>query len=888
MPDYPPELVRLVRQRLLDDQRFNLKSGQPLRNGMCRECGKKKCFITPEKFFFVKCGSGIWGGSKPAGKLSPDFFLIFSRLYGGDNRDAVADGYMCFDRGFSSDIIKGMYQQGARHIRGKWYETVRVQLWDGHYWERLIDADAVDANEGRKAMFSNGSAGAIKGRAWIPPGMEICRDDRIIITEGIFKSMAWLHVKDETGKPYKSITGMSAGNIPVKTIKEHADKNILWVLALDNDTAGHENAEKFVQIMTDLKQRYLVAFPRRKGEDWDDLFRKGALGPKMYQESVWRGRVDMAKSRVEKAAWIFARERSGYFLFDFDCRLFSCKMNSDTSGFTNGLDGRFDIPLEIGAFREVVDDIDEIANTTPEFLYFERDSVTGAQEYFFRAPLRRYGRIENETIALDGSVLASPDTFSKTLMSLTSGRYFDGKKVDLAILKDRWFNYGTTYVRSLPFVGYDKSTGVYVFHDWACHNGRILAKNENDFFEAGKHSLKVKTPKGQERNEMNSYMKPGAFTPDWLTDYQGAFSWNGMVVLAWWLGTLFAEQIRAEFGYWPVMEVTGEQGTGKTQMIEFLWRCCGRSEYEGFDPSKSTLVGRSRTFQQVANLPVVLLEGDRESGKTWDYNEIKMLYNGRYGRAIGVKTSGNETIEGVFRGGVMIAQNATVATESDAVLARIVHVHCTKEHFTPEGEQMALRLNRMPTADLCGFIGAAVTNERRLLRSFRANFEKLDGEWLANHDIQNRIVHNHAMVAAWLHTLPELFGNRMRGDWLDYLTSYLWSRAQDRQARCAADHPLLAQFWEQYEFIQTAQLEAGSTKNQLNHSKTPGEIAINLQHFQNLALNYRLEMLPLNELKRLFPIGKRYRLIANKPVNSAIRPGQSVRCYVFSAKGDSE
>ena len=163
-------------------------------------------------------------------------------------------------------------------------------------------------------------------------------------------------------------------------------------------------------------------------------------------------------------------------------------------------------------------------------------------------------------------------------------------------------------------------------------------------------------------------------------------------------------------------------------MIEFLWRCSGRKEYEGFDPSKSTLVGRARTFQQVSNLPVVLLEGDREGGKQWDYNELKMLYNGRYGRAIGMKSSGNETIEGVFRGGVLIAQNATVTTDADAVLARIVQVH----HFTREGEQKALRLNRMKVEDLSGLIGAALANEKKLLGEFDkqfsivgANFKKI-------------------------------------------------------------------------------------------------------------------------------------------------------------------
>ena len=63
----------------------------------------------------------------------------------------------------------------------------------------------------------------------------------------------------------------------------------------------------------------------------------------------------------------------------------------------------------------------------------------------------------------------------------------------------------------------------------------------------------------------------------------------------------------------------------------------------------------------------------------------------------------------------MIAQNATVTTDADAVLARIVQVHCTKDHFTREGEQKALRLNRMKVEDLSGLIGAALANEKKLI-----------------------------------------------------------------------------------------------------------------------------------------------------------------------------
>jgi hypothetical protein len=86
----------------------------------------------------------------------------------------------------------------------------------------------------------------------------------------------------------------------------------------------------------------------------------------------------------------------------------------------------------------------------------------------------------------------------------------------------------------------------------------------------------------------------------------------------------------------PFIELVGEPGTGKSTLLSFLWKLFGRSNYEGIDPSKSSISGLLRTFRQVSNLPVVLLESDREGDKgtvkQFDWNALKTLYdNGSLG-----------------------------------------------------------------------------------------------------------------------------------------------------------------------------------------------------------------------------------------------------------------
>ncbi|MFX7636668.1 hypothetical protein ABTJ61_19295, partial [Acinetobacter baumannii] len=91
----------------------------------------------------------------------------------------------------------------------------------------------------------------------------------------------------------------------------------------------------------------------------------------------------------------------------------------------------------------------------------------------------------------------------------------------------------------------------------------------------------------------------------------------------------------------------------------------GRTEYEGFDPSKATPASRARNFAQVGNLPVVLIESEREQKegapvKHFDWDELKTAYNGRSVRSTGVKNNGNDTREPPFRGALLIAQNNAV------------------------------------------------------------------------------------------------------------------------------------------------------------------------------------------------------------------------------------
>ena len=188
-------------------------------------------------------------------------------------------------------------------------------------------------------------------------------------------------------------------------------------------------------------------------------------------------------------------------------------------------------------------------------------------------------------------------------MHKTPSALFTGSTKDLDYMYQKWMGRIPKIVKTLDYVGYDRETGAYVYLDYAVESGKLLNLNKESFFQLKKSGIKTMVDIKQKLNTQTR--------ADWLTDYQTAFGIKGMAALSWWIGCLFVEQIRQRHRSYPFFEVVGEAGSGKSDMVDFLWKLLGR-EGESFNPNSSTLAGRTRKMAEVSNLPVVFNEIDNE------------------------------------------------------------------------------------------------------------------------------------------------------------------------------------------------------------------------------------------------------------------------------------
>ncbi|MNP02248.1 hypothetical protein D3C76_940960 [compost metagenome] len=327
----------------------------------------------------------------------------------------------------------------------------------------------------------------------------------------------------------------------------------------------------------------------------------------------------------------------------------------------------------------------------------------------------------------------------------------------------------------------------------------------------------------------------------------------------------------------------GEAGAGKSTLVEFLWKLVGRTDYEGFDPSKGTAVGRARNFAQVANLPVVLIESEREQKdgapvKHFEWDEIKTAYNGRSVRSTGVKNNSNETREPPFRAAVLIAQNNAV-NASEPILQRIAHCMLTREHQTPETKLLAEELERMPMDKVSGFLIKALQKDAEIMRLLEERTGAYEQELLALPTIRTvRIAKNHAQLRSLVDGLALVVP--LGEDRKAQVHREICRMAEERQQAINADHPTVREFWDLFDFL-------NGEEGDLNHSRNKGLIAVNLNEFVEKAMNKRQQVPQLSELKRLLKSSKSPKFIeSNKPVNSgrqtdAFNTSRTVRCWVF-------
>lgn len=873
-----------------------------MQEGICPACGKKELWTYRESPWVLFCGrrkncDETFHVRDRYKHLFENFTERFPATE--DDPNASARAYLQDDRGFNTGMLAGWYSQEQIRLEdGSTAQSIRFKVSDDCYWARLIDAKDIRRNKGKKAKVVN----PYKGECWQPPTQDINDGDTVWITEGIFKSIALLESKFEK-EQMKTVSALSANNLPIEFIKRNVDRNITWVIALDNDPAGISGATKYKEKIKELGEQVLIAIPSGK-PDWDDEFRLKRLNDKYFKDALWRGQYLTATTAKEKAFWLFVKTDFKHTVIEQNHQLWrsALKDKKDVNAMKE-FNEQYHIskePLYTDPLHNIETAINmfhlgysttPISNCLPRFLYAEINPQTEDKNYFFKVTFpNRKGQYLSRMASSD---LDCPANFKRSLLAKVTGARIRFTSGDLDTLQEHWFDHGTgpEEIRTIPFIGYDKETGAYAFADFGYHNGKMVEKNKDGYLAF--EQVSIKSSFKQLGNQVYHVGKK-SFNPDWYNDFYFVWDNKGLAALSHFTGGLFAEQIRKIQEGFAIMEISGAKETGKSTLIKFLWKLLGLGKYEGIDPHKMNEKALARKCVQGSNLPVVLTEGDRDetSGRSmFAYDWLKTGWEGGLMHGMGAKNHGFETIEADFKGTFVIVQNLSV-DGSDALLSRFFHIDMEATGYNPEIEKRIANLRSLEVEELAAFRNEILTREPELLESYFEEYDKAHKELLtrssqSEQKISARVLQNHAQVLAWAHCLQEVFGKEIITDiQLRHFTSYAWERCKDRQRRLQSEHPTLQQFWDYYDILnwETAMATGKAIQvEKLNHLSGTGQIAINLPEFDKACYQEGLQKFKLSDLRNLFPNSTTHKFVEHKKVRTKLpnKPRATYDCWIF-------
>lgn len=922
------DLLKDIADALQRDYQMKLSGSRlHLRQGVCPQCQKKSLWTYAATPWVVRCErANNCGYEAHAKDLYPDFFESWTERYqkpeeakpeAQRNPHAAADAYLQHARGFDLKLIAGLYTQEvyhdakADHGRGATSATVRFQVADT-WWQRLIDKPGRFGK--KKATFKTGAsyAGwwwALPSLTFVAPAPDAPADAprppaELWLTEGVFDAIALAH------HGVAAVSLMSCNNYP-----EHALVSLraqiqrqggqvqepVLVWALDTGKAGESYTLKHVRRARADGWVCKAAQPPkgRAKVDWNDLHQRGQLEAQHLEKYLYQGALLIAATAKEKALLIYGHSGRAefhvvhghqWYWFKLDLTHF----NKTCVQIEQDIEDEKREPMDKAAIRDAAlsesHTLVQICNCNPQALYYQKNEITAEAWYYFRvsfpsdqAPVKG---------PLTAGQLTSSAEFEKQLLHMANGAMYSGNGPQLKHIL-RTLMTGLMEVQTIDFVGYSAKHHAYVLGDLAVHQGEVYEANPDDYFEIGRTSLKTL----QRSIKLDVNTDPSTYDREWMTHLWAAYGTKGIVALTYWLGSLFAEQIRDAQKSFPFLEIVGEAGAGKTTLIVFLWKLLGR-EYEGFDPNKSTSAGRLRTFSQVSNLPIVLIESDREGKpgqgphvRAFDWDELKDTYNGNPIRTTGVKTGGNETYDPPFRASIVIAQNNPVEA-SQALMERICHLFFTTAHHTQAGNIHGKALENMPVRAVSGFVLEALKREADVMATVLEHTDA-DAQWLMQQDgvSKFRLAKNHGQLLALLRALRRVV--RLTDEQYESTRAEIAQMARARQAAINADHVLVAEFWEAFDYLNgmgTHTPQGHDPRPTLNHARDDSLIAVNLNEFVEKASQHRQQVPVLPELKKVLKTSKTRRFIEVKSVSSAISERRAsdgsttprtVHCWVF-------
>ena len=242
---------------------------------------------------------------------------------------------------------------------------------------------------------------------------------------------------------------------------------------------------------------------------------------------------------------------------------------------------------------------------------------------------------------------------------------------------------------------------------------------------------------------------------EWLYKFAVVFGENALVGFSYYIATLFRDYIYSQFKFFPILNIFGPTGTGKSRMTFSMLQLFGTLPF-GANLTNSTIAALADHVSKTSNA-ICHLE---EYKNSIDYDKIeflKGLWDGTGRSRMNMEKDRKKEVTAVDSGILLTGQE--MPTADIALFNRVIFLSFTKDTFSDEETKELSELETLQREGLTQITNELLSYRTQFIENYKENLDLAHKELckiVSNNGIESRLWQNWLVVIASFRTMHNI------------------------------------------------------------------------------------------------------------------------------------
>lgn len=398
--------------------------------------------------------------------------------------------------------------------------------------------------------------------------------------------------------------------------------------------------------------------------------------------------------------------------------------------------------------------------------------------------------------------LITPAAFRLCVESL--GNFlFDGGEMGLAKIK-RYLYEKTDSCKEITQLGWQRE-GFYAWGNGIVSNGKFIPVNDYGIVRHENENYYIPATSAFYRNDRDLFQFERIFVHntesyttinEWWILFSTVYGVNAVAGLAFYVASLFRDHIFAKEGFFPIYNIFGVRGSGKTAMAKSMMQLFGHHEVD-ISMKTTTLPSLADAVARTSN--AICHIDEYKNDIEYDRMEfLKGAWNGIGRSRMNMDRDKKKETTPVNCGLILTGQD--MPTADNALFTRVIFTRFSKTGFTEEESKMFKRLDEMEKRGLTGITNSILAKRDEFIKFYDENRHHVEDEMCTitnKSEYEDRIWRDWAIMVNACKCILSLFHIDMN---YDYALKELCGLMKIQQSEAKSENDV-AIFWRMFKVL---------------------------------------------------------------------------------------